>query len=213
MHDVVRVFVVDDHEVVRAGVEALIDREPDLLVVGSARSGEEALEHLDASRPDVVVLDHRMPGMSGAATCREIVGRRPETGVVILTTFLDDATVYSCLSAGARGFLLKGGGIHDLVATIRSVGRGAPVLQPKVLECVLDWFSSGRAVYHEEELLADHEHRVLSLVARGMSNREIGGVLGLSEATVKLYLRGVMKKLGASQRGEVIAVGIQRGVI
>lgn len=206
-------MVVDDHEVVRAGIAALLEREPGVEVVGTAGSGEELLAHLDGLVPDVVVLDHRLPGMSGAAACREIVRRRPATGVVVLTTFLDDGVIHACLAAGARAYLAKGASGSDLAHAVRAVARGEAVLAPQVVDRVLEWARRAKAIYQEGESLAPHEVVVLSLAAQGMSNPEIGRRLKLSEGTIKAYLRSAMRKLGVTERAQAVAAGIRRGVI
>lgn len=209
----IRVMVVDDHEVVRAGIAALLEREPDLEVVGTAGSGEEALELVDGLVPDVVVLDHRLPGMSGAAACREIVRRRPATSVVVLTTYLDDGVIHACLAAGAHAYLLKGASGSDLVHAVRAVARGEAVLAPQVVDRVLEWARRAKAIYQEGESLAPHELVVLSLAAQGMSNGEIATRLQMSERTIKAYLSSAMRKLGVTQRAQAVATGILRGLI
>jgi len=206
-------MVVDDHEVVRAGIVSLLRREDDIEIVGSAESGERALELLHVLCPDVVILDHRLPGMSGAATCREITRRRPATSVVVLTTYLDDAIIHSFLTAGARGYLLKDVHSGDLLHAVRSVARGEAILGSKIVDRVVEWARRARSVCDESAMLAPHETLALSLAAQGLSNREIAVSMKLSSATVKFYLRTAMRKLGARQRAEAVAAGIRTGVI
>lgn len=209
----IRVLVVDDHEVVRAGILALIERASDVEVVASVSSGEEALELLDALAPDVVVLDHGLPGIRGAAVCREIVRRRPRTSVVILTSYLEDGVIHACLAAGARAYLVKDADATDLVRAIRAVARGEAVLAPQVVDRVLEWARRAKAIHEGGVSLDASEGLVLSLVAQGMSNREIARRVRVSEGTVKATLRSAMRKLGVTQRAHAVAAGIQRGVI
>lgn len=213
MGERIRVMVVDDHEVVRAGVSALVERQADMLVVESLGSGEDAIEALQSARPDVVVLDQRLPGISGAATCREILRRRPATAVVMLTTFVDDAVVHACIVAGARAFLLKGTASDELIDAIRATARGESVLAPEIVGRVLEWARAARAIHGSGPSLAPHEVVTLAFAAQGMTNREIARKLGVSEGSAKLYLRSVMRKLGVRERSEAVATGIRLGVI
>lgn len=213
MDERIRVMVVDDHEVVRTGIAAVLEREPDVSVVGTAASGEEALERLEADAPAVVVIDHRLGGMSGAATCREIVRRRPSTSVVILTSYIDDSVIHACLQAGARAYLLKDATGPDLVHAVRAVARGEAILAPEVVDRVVEWARRAKAIHQDGESLAAHEIVVLGLAAKGISNREIGRRLHVSEATVKAYLRSVMRKMGVRQRAHAVAAAIRKGVI
>lgn len=209
----VRLMVVDDHEVVRAGIETLLARESGIKIVGSFGSGEEALQALDEGKPDVVLLDYRLPGVSGAATCREILKRRPETAVVILTTYMDDDVIHACIVAGARGYVLKDAQKSDLAHTVRAAARGESILASEVTKRVLEWARRAKAIHQGGDPLAPHEVEILSLVAKGMSNREIGDKLHTSEHSVKVHLRAIMRKLGAARREEAVAIAIRRGAI
>jgi DNA-binding NarL/FixJ family response regulator len=209
----IKALVVDDHEVVRTGIAALLGREPDIEIVGTVASGEEALEMLCVLLPDVVILDHRLRGMSGAATCREIMRRRPATSVIGLTTFLEDAIIHQFLAAGARGYLLKDTRKADLVHAVRSVARGETILGAQIIDRVVRWAYRAKALYEDPSSLAPQEVLALSLAAEGLSNREIAEEMRMSSATVKLYLRTAMRKLGARQRAEAVAAGIRLGVI
>lgn len=208
----IRVMIVDDHEVVRSGIVSLFKREPDLRIVGEATSGEQALVALQSLRPDVVLLDQRLPGMTGAETCREIVRRWPSTAVLILTSFASDEVIHSCLAAGARGYLTKSIETTDLPRAVRAVARGESILAPSVTERVIDWARRAKAA-HVGSSLSPREVEILSLLAEGMSNRELAGRLGMREATVKASVQATMRKLGVTRRWEAVAVAIDRGVI
>jgi DNA-binding NarL/FixJ family response regulator len=207
----IRVLVVDDHEVVRAGIISLLQREPDLDVVGDAESGEEALIRLEELRPDVVILDYRLPNMTGAAACRQILRRRPSTSVIMLTSAASDEMIDACLIAGARAFLTKDFSA-DLAEAIRSVSRGEAVLAPQATERILTLARAGANV-QDANSLSSFEVEILSLVAQGLSNKQIGKKLCKSEGTVKVYLNAIMRKLDVRRRYEAVAVGMERGVI
>ncbi|HEX9775350.1 MAG TPA: response regulator transcription factor [Actinomycetota bacterium] len=207
-----RILVVDEHEVVRAGVRALLDREPDLKVVGDVASAEEALGMIGSARPDVVLLEHRLAGMSGAVACRELADVDPRIAVIGFTSFPEDAVILTFLSAKARGFLVKEMALPDLVAAIRAAGRGESVLAPGVVERVIEWARRARTL-PLSEALSPSEVMTLSMIAQGMTNREIARRLAVSESSAKGYLRKAMKKLGASDRSQAVAAGIKQGVI
>lgn len=209
----VRVMVVDDHEVVRAGLASLLTRDDEIEVVGLTGCGEDAIEALDTLEPDVVLLDYRLPGMSGAATCAEIIRRRPETSVVILTTYLDDDIIHACLVAGAHAYVLKDASRSDLVHTVRAVIRGEAVLAPQVTDKVVKWARQAKALHQGGESLTRSEAAILSLVASGLSNRLIAERLNVSTHMVKLHLRSIMRKLGVTKRSEATAVGVRKGLI
>jgi DNA-binding NarL/FixJ family response regulator len=207
------VLVVDDQELVRSGIVALLSKDESVRVVGARTCGEEALDDLDALKPDVVLLDHRLPGISGSATCTKILERDPDVAVVILTTEFEDDIIYACLTAGARGFLLKDTSSADLVAAVRSAARGESVLAPIVMEKVVEWARGAKTLSREEDDLDALEVTILELVSEGLSNPAIGKRLRISSQSVKLKLRSIMAKLGVTRRSEAVAVGIRRGII
>ncbi|HEX9774931.1 MAG TPA: response regulator transcription factor [Actinomycetota bacterium] len=209
----IRLLIVDDHEVVRSGLATLLEREPGIAIVGSLASGEETLAQLDELRPDVVLLDHRLPGMSGSAVCAEITRRKPEISVVILTTYVDDDVIHASLVAGARGYVLKDALGQDLIHSIRAVARGDAVLAPQVTDKVLGWARSSRALLEGHEALTPVEKTVLQLVSEGLSNPAIGERLNVSAQSVKLTLRSIMEKFDVSTRSQAVAVGIRKGLI
>lgn len=206
----IRVIVVDDHEVVREGLFSLISRETDMTVVGSFRSAEDAIAALDERAPDVITLDHRLPGLSGAAAIGHIKRARPSTAIVMLTTYATEEVLSACLVAGARGYLLKCAPPNDIIRAIRAAASGDLVLSRDVQDRVISLVEYGSK---ELRRLDPIELLTLSLVAQGKSNREVARNLGVSEGSVKTYLRGARVKLGATDRAEAVATGIRRGII
>lgn len=207
------ILIVDDHEVVRAGLVALFSRASDLAVVGVAASAEEALPLLEQLEPDVIVLDYRLPGISGAIACAEILRRRPSTAVIVLTSAMDDGVLISCLSAGARGYLLKSAERSDLVEAVRVVAAGGSIVAPEALDNLLRWVRDAQPLRGNSNHLSPDEVAALSLAAQGRKNREIARLLKVNESSVRGYLNGARRKLGARERSEAVLAGIRRGVI
>ena len=199
-----RVFLLDDHEIVRRGLRELLEQEPDLEVVGEAGTAEEALGRIPATHPDVAVLDVRLPDGDGVEVCREIRSRHPEINCLMLTSFSDDEALLSAIMAGASGYLLKQVKGTDLVDAIRRVAAGESLLDPSMTARVLEHL---RAPAEKDELagLTDQERRVLDLVAEGLTNRQIGERMFLAEKTVKNYVSNLLSKLGMSRRSEAAA--------
>ena len=199
-----RVFLLDDHEVVRRGLRELVDAEDDLEVVGEAGSAEEAHHRIPVASPHVAVLDVRLPDGSGIEVCREIRSRSPEIACVMLTSFADDEAVYAAILAGAAGYLLKQIRGTDLIDGIRRVGRGESLLDPVVTTRVLERL---RHRDDDDELaaLTPQERNILDLIAEGLTNRQIGEQMFLAEKTVKNYVSNVLSKLGMSRRTEAAA--------
>ncbi|HEX6165817.1 MAG TPA: response regulator transcription factor [Acidimicrobiales bacterium] len=198
-----RVFLLDDHEVVRRGVRELLEAEDDLEVVGEAGTAAEALARIPSTRPDVAVLDVRLPDGDGVEVCRDIRSEHPDVACVMLTSFADDDAVYAAIMAGAAGYLLKQVRGTDLVDGIRRVGRGESLLDPAVTTRVLE------RIRHrpEDELsgLTEQERKILALIAEGLTNRQIGERLYLAEKTVKNYVSNLLAKMGMSRRTEAAA--------
>jgi DNA-binding NarL/FixJ family response regulator len=199
-----RVFLLDDHEIVRRGLRELLEGEDDLTVVGEAGNADEAYARVAETRPDVAVLDVRLPDGNGIEVCREIRSGHPETQCLMLTSFADDEALFSAIMAGAAGYLLKQIRGPDLVDGIRRVGRGESLLDPAVTARVLERIRTKPA---EDELsaLTDQERKILDLVAEGMTNRQIGERIYLAEKTVKNYVSTMLTKLGMSRRSEAAA--------
>ena len=209
--DQTRVLIVDDHEVVRMGINALLQQHPNLHIVAEANSGEEAVKQALLHRPDVVVMDIRMPGMSGVDACRQIVQQLPDTRVVMLTTFAEDDLLFSAIRAGASGYVLKRIGSDDLVKTIEAVARGESALDPAMTAAVFKEVVQSEKG-KEASAFADlsvQEIRVLALIADGLTNREIAARLFLGEGTVRNYVSSLLSKLNLANRTEAAAFAVQ----
>ena len=204
----ISIFLVDDHEVVRRGVRDLLEGESDLQVVGEAASVAEALSRLPASRPQVAVLDVRLPDGNGVALCRELRARQPGLACLMLTSFADDQALLDAVLAGAAGYVLKDVRGNDLVEGIRTVAAGGSLLDPRATSVVLARLRSPRA---DDPLatLSGQERRVLTLVGEGLTNREIAGQLLLAEKTVKNYVSNVLAKLGLQRRTQVAVLATE----
>jgi DNA-binding NarL/FixJ family response regulator len=199
----VSVLIVDDHEVVRVGLRTLLGRRRDFTVVGAAGTGAEAVTLAGRTRPDVVVMDVRMPGENGIEACREIRSHLPETKVLMLTSYADEDAVLASILAGASGYLLKDTTGQDLAEAILRVAAGASLLDPAVTGLVLSRIKADRGLATGG--LSDRERQILELIAQGKTNREIGEVLFLAEGTVRNLVSGILAKLGAGSRAEAAA--------
>jgi len=199
------VFLLDDHEVVRRGLRELLEAEDDLTVVGEASTAEEALARVPSTQPDVAILDVRLPDGDGVEVCREIRSRQPSVRCLMLTSFADDEALFSAIMAGASGYLLKQVRGTDLVDGVRRVGRGESLLDPSVTSRVLERIRANQNQTDELASLSGQEHKILDLVAEGLTNREIGERMFLAEKTVKNYVSNVLAKLGMSRRSEAAA--------
>ena len=199
-----RVFLLDDHEIVRRGLRELLEAEDDLEVVGEAGTAEEAYGRIPATGPHVAVLDVRLPDGDGIEVCREIRSLHPEIACIMLTSFAEDDAVYAAIMAGAAGYVLKQVRGTDLVDGIRKVAQGQSLLDPSVTTRVLERL---RHKDDEDELavLTDQERKILELIANGLTNRQIGERMFLAEKTVKNYVSNMFAKLGMSRRTEAAA--------
>lgn len=202
-----RILLVDDHEVVRLGLKALIERHPDMEVVAEAASATEAVAKCEAFKPDVAVMDIRLTGTSGIDACREISEKLPEIKVIMLTSYAEDEMLFAAIRAGAAGYVLKQAGGQDVIRAIETVGQGKALLDPALTERV---FVEVRRAAREQEnsafiQLTEQERRVLALVADGKTNREIAQDLHLGEGTVRNYVSNILSKLGVSNRAEAAA--------
>lgn len=197
----IRVFLLDDHEVVRSGLEHLLTSAGDIEVVGSVGSAASALARIPALKPDVAVLDARLQDGSGIDVCREIRSTHPSTRAIILTSFDDDEALFAAIMAGAAGYVLKQVSGQDLVAAVRQVAAGGSLLDPSLVSRVMDRIREGAPEEPAElKRLTQQERRILELVAEGLTNREIGERLYLAEKTVKNYMSNVLAKLGFERR-------------
>ena len=202
-----RLLVVDDHEVVRQGLVALLDRRPNFQVVAEAGTVEEALAQARLHQPDIVIMDVRLPDGSGVEACREIRAELPETRVIMLTSFPDDEAVLSAIVAGAAGYLLKQIRARDLVSALEAVGRGESLLDPAVTERILArvrQIASGE-IHDELAGLTPQERKILMLVAEGKTNKEIAAEIFLSDKTVKNYVSSILAKLNLERRAQAAA--------
>lgn len=202
-----RVLLVDDHEVVRDGVKALLQATDDIIVTGEAGSVREAIDEADRTRPDVVVMDVRLADGSGIEATREIRAKHEKTAVIMLTSFADDEALFASIMAGAAGYVLKQVKGGELVRAIRTVGKGESLLDPAVTSTVLDRLRKGKHLLTDEKLarLSPQEERILALIADGKTNGAIGDDLGLAEKTVKNYVSSILSKLEVARRAEAAA--------
>jgi DNA-binding NarL/FixJ family response regulator len=207
----IRILIADDHEVVRIGLVSLLDRQAGFRVVAQAGSGDEAVRLARVHRPDVVVMDIRMPNGSGTDACRAITAELPNTPVVMLTSYADEDALFEAIAAGASGYVLKRIGSDELVNAIRTVADGRSMLDPAVTAAVLERL---RNAAHAEESgvfgdLTEQERRVLAHLAQGESNREIATAMQLAEKTVRNYVSNVLAKLSLSSRAQAAAFAIR----
>lgn len=208
----VRVLIVDDHEIVRAGLVALLRREKDIQVVGQAADAEDALSIFDECKPDVAVVDYGLPGMSGLELCERIIRLHPDFPVVILTNYMADDVLRNAVDAGARAYIYKDIEGKELMRAIRAAVKGESVLDTKAVGRVMEWANRTKNV-GRGTALSKKETEVLRLVAAGASNAAIGRELFLSTNTVKTYLRRILQKLGCYTRAEAAAVATKRGLL
>jgi two-component system response regulator DevR len=208
-----RVMLVDDHEVVRGGIRALLEAAGDIVVCAEAASAREAVDLAARALPDVVVMDVKLQDGSGIEATRDIRAARPQTQVLMLTSFADDEALFASIMAGAAGYVLKQIKGGDLVRAIHTVGRGESLLDPAVTAGVLDRLRSGKLTVKDEKLarLSPQEERILSLIAAGRTNRQIGEELHLAEKTVKNYVSSVLTKLEVARRAEAAAYLARHG--
>ncbi|MFJ9390024.1 response regulator [Nocardioides sp. NPDC101246] len=196
----IRVFLLDDHEVIRRGIKDLLEDEDDIVVVGESGLAEEARHRIPALRPHVAILDGRLPDGSGIDVCRDVRSVDPSIAALILTSFDDDDALFSAIMAGAAGYLLKQIRSADLVDTVRQVAAGRSTLDPAVTAQVLERIRSGPKSNSVFENLTNHERRILELIGEGMTNRQIGKEMHLAEKTVKNYVSSLLAKLGLESR-------------
>jgi two-component system, NarL family, response regulator DevR len=200
----IKVFLLDDHEVVRRGVRELLEGESggEIAVASEASTADEALRRLPAVRPDVAILDVRLPDGNGVEVCREIRSRHPEIQCLMLTSFADDEALFDAIMAGAAGYVLKQVRGSDLIDSVRRVAAGQSLLDPMVTTKLLDRLRRGPEEERGVEQLSDQEHKILDLLAEGLTNRQIGERLYLAEKTVKNYVSNLLMKLGMHRRTE-----------
>jgi len=201
----IRVFSVDDHPLLREGIAAIINNQPDMQMVAQAATGNEAIQLFRQHQPDVTLMDLRLPDMSGIDVLIAVRSEFPEARVIMLTTFEGDVDIRRSLEAGARGYMLKNLPPKDLVEVIRQVHAGKKRIPAEVAAHLTEFFG--------DDALTDREIDVLRQVAGGNRNREIGELLFISEETVKVHIKHIMEKLGASDRTQAVAIAVRRGII
>jgi DNA-binding NarL/FixJ family response regulator len=201
----IRVLAVDDHQLFRQGITALIEEVPDMVLAGEAANGRQAIELFRQHRPDVTLMDLQMPDMTGLEAISAIRTEFPDARIIVLTTYAGDAQVMRALQAGACGYLLKSTLSLELLATIRAVHRGRKAMSPEI--------SIELAEHAVQDALSPVEVRILQLIAEGNSNKEIGAQLSLTEDGVKGQVRSILAKLGANDRAHAAVIGLKRGII
>ena len=211
----IKVMIVDDHEVVRLGIKTALEPEEEIEVVGDLGDARIALQEAEIKRPDVVLMDVRMPGMDGIEACRVLRESLPETRVVMLSSYSEEQAVMSSILAGASGYLLKNTPRADLVSAVLSAARGDSLLDPAVTTRVLDRLKELAAKEQDEEaaLLSDREREVLALVAQGLTNKGIAAKLIISEHTARNHVSRILDKLGLTRRSEAATFAAQHGLI
>jgi DNA-binding NarL/FixJ family response regulator len=209
---VIRIAIVDDHEMVREGLRTMLQSEPDFDIVAESGSAEGIVELVDRARPDVVLLDARLPGVGGAETCRLLAASHPEASVIIVSTFSDEELVDECIAAGAKGYLVKDIERFSLNESIRAVHRGEGAVSPTVAARVLKRLRGDEpGDASTDPRLSDNQRRILRLIAEGFSNREIASAIHLSENTVKSHVQEIFRKLHVRNRVEAAVRACKEG--
>jgi DNA-binding NarL/FixJ family response regulator len=203
--NLIRIVTVDDHPLLRKGIAALVNAEPDMKLVGEASNGKEAVQAFRTLRPDVTLMDLQMPGLNGLDAIEAIREESAEARIIVLTTYSGDAQVLRALRAGARGYILKGNVHEELLHAIRAVHAGQKRIPPDV--------AAELANYAVDDALTEREIGVLKLIATGNGNKQIADKLSISEATVKARVTNILSKLGANDRAHAVTIGLKRGII
>jgi len=204
-HNLIRILTVDDHPILRKGLAALVNAEPDLKLVAEASNGKEAIEGFRCHQPDITLMDLQMPGLDGIQAIEAICSEFPAARIIVLTTYTGDTQVVRALKAGARAFVLKGHVLDELLDTIRAVHAGKKRIPPDVAAELAD--------HATDDALTEREIDVLKLIAAGNGNKQIADELSISEATVKSRVTNILSKLGANDRAHAVTIGLKRGII
>jgi DNA-binding NarL/FixJ family response regulator len=204
-HNLIRILTVDDHPLLRKGIAALLNAEPDLKLVAEASNGQEAIEAFRSHQPDITLMDLQMPGLDGVEAVDRIRSEYPEARIIVLTTYSGDAQVLRALRAGARAYILKGHVHKELLETIRVVHAGQKRIPPDI--------AAELANHATDDELTRREIDVLRLIAAGNANKQIADQLSIGEATVKSHVTNILSKLGANDRAHAVTIGLRRGII
>jgi DNA-binding NarL/FixJ family response regulator len=204
-HSLIRILAVDDHPLLRKGIAALVNGEPDLKLVAEASNGSEAVDAFRSHRPDVTLMDLQMPGVDGIGAIGRIRDEFPEARIIVLTTYSGDTQVLRALRAGARGYILKGHVHKELLDAIRAVHAGHKIIPPEIAAELADHAS--------DDALTEREIDVLRLIGAGNANKQIADQLSIGEATVKSHVSNILSKLGANDRSHAVTIGLKRGII
>jgi two-component system, NarL family, response regulator DevR len=208
----IRIAIIDDHELVREGLKVMLAREPDFEIVGESASADPIVEMVETTHPDVVLLDARLPGISGPTACRLLTEAHPEVRVLIVSTYADDHLIQECIEAGAKGYVLKDIERFDLKESIRSIHRGEGVVSPAIAATVLDIVRTHReGTTSARPELNDSQQVILQFISEGYSNREIAERVNLSENTVKSHIQEIFRKLGVRNRVEAALRATKQG--
>jgi DNA-binding NarL/FixJ family response regulator len=213
---VIRILIADDHGIVRTGLKLLLDRIPDMEVVGEAADGREAVKRAEELRPDVVIMDIGMPLLNGLEAAAQIIRQNDRVGVIMLSMYTDESYVVRALDAGARGYLLKDNADEDMERAIRSVAIGRPFFSPAIAQALLEDYvrlMRERGVRDSYEILTEREREILQLLAEGKSNKEAAAVLNVSPYTVETHRTNLMQKLGLHNTAEIVLYAVRKGII
>ena len=213
MNDPIRVFIVDDHPIVRRGIKDLLETEPGIEVLGEATNGQEAISGIAAAQPDLILMDLVMPEMDGIEATRQIKARWPEVRVLVLTSFASDEKVFPAIKAGALGYLIKDTGPNELVRAIRQVHAGQVILHPLIAQKLLTEVSTPSEAPPTPEPITEREMDVLKLIARGLSNQEIAETLVISVATVYTHVSNILGKLHLASRTQAALYALRAGLV
>ena len=212
--DTIRIIIADDHTLLRDGLKALFASVPDIEVIGEAETGAGVITIADQLQPDVILMDIQMPGINGIQATRQIVEKHPDIGVIVVTMYKDDDSVFAAMRAGARGYILKGADQEEMLRAIRSVARGEAMFGPEIATRLVNFFSSAPADLSPQAFpdLTNREHEVLELIAQGLNNQAIASRLSISQKTVRNHISNIFNKLQVVDRAQAIVKAREAGL-